>query len=148
MRKFLLLFFLPFIGFSQGNKLDQQNGFNVYIFETPPNGYKDLTLEIDEGNVKLYSLDKDPIIIASVEFEYVHISFFKNKLSAIAMRTKNGNGARFLQSLKEAYGQPIKPKANKENYEWSTAKLQLIYEINPSGKDATISFYNKTLYKK
>lgn len=136
------------MGLAQGNKLDQQNGFNVYIFETPPNGYRNLMLEIDEGNAKLYSLDKDPIIIASVEFEYVRITFFKNKLSAIAMQTKGGNGARFLQSLKEAYGQPTKPKPNKENYEWVSPKLHLIYETNPSGKDATISFYNKSLYKK
>jgi hypothetical protein len=107
-----------------------------------------MMLEIDEGNVKLFSLDKDPIIIASVEFEYVRITFFKNKLSAIAMQTKNGYGPRFLQSLKEAYGQPVKPKPNKENYEWSSPKLHLIYESNPSGKDATISFYNKALYKK
>lgn len=148
MKKIILLILLPFIGFSQANKLDQQNGFNVYIFETPPNGYRDLMLEIDEANTKLYSLDKDPIIIASVEFEYVRITFFKNKLSAIAMQTKGGYGPRFLQSLKEAYGQPVKPKPNKETYEWNGTRLHMIYEANPSGKDATISFYNKTLYKK
>ncbi len=148
MRKILLCLLLHGYLFSQNNKLDQQNGFNVYIFETPPSNYRDLMIEIDEGNTKLYSLDKDPIVIAGVTFDYLRITFFKNKLSAIAMQTKGGNGARFLQALKEAYGQPTKPKSNKEHYEWVSTRLHLIYEQDPSGKDATISFYNKTLYKK
>lgn len=148
MKKILLWLFFPGYLLSQNNKLDQQNGFNVYIFETPPSNYRDLMIEIDEGNTKLYSLDKDPIVIAGVNFEYLRITFFKNKLSAIAMQTRGGNGARFLQSLKEAYGQPTKPKPDKEHYEWISSRLHLIYDQNPSGKDATISFYNKALYKK
>lgn len=148
MKKLLLLLFLPGCWLAQTNKLDVQNGFNVYIFETPPTNYRDLMIEIDEGNTKLFSLDKDPIVIADVTFHYLHLTFFKNKLSAIAMKTKGGSGPRFLQALKETYGQPAKPRPGKEYYEWVSPRLHLIYEADPTGKDAAISFYNKALYKK
>lgn len=147
MNKFLLLFLFPFCFYAQSNKLDQQNGFNIYIFETPPSNYRDLMIEIDEGDLKLYSLDKSPIVIAGVEFDYLRITFFKNKMSAIAMQTRGGYGPRFLQALRETYGAPVK-KPNKEIYEWVSPRLHLIYEAAPGGKDGTISFYNKALYKK
>jgi hypothetical protein len=145
MKKIALLLILPFLGVAQSsNSLIEKNGFKDYIFGTAPHQYKDLTLEIEEGNAQLYSLAKAPIQMDGAEFEYVRVTFLKNKLSAISLQTKNSTGPKFLAVLKQNYGEPAKsPKKN--SYIWETAKMQLLYETY--GTDATISFYSSELYK-
>ena len=127
--------------------LYEKNGFKTYVFGSSPNQYNNLVLEIDEGNTKLYSLDQSNINHDGAEFEYIRVTFCKDKLSAISLQTKNSTGQKFLTSLKENYGEPVKSNKQKENYEWLSSKCQLVYEKNARSNDATISFYAKTICK-
>ncbi len=147
MKKIILLLLISFSCISQ-NKLDDKNGFDTYIFGSPPNEYKNLSLEIDEGNVKLYTLTPCAIKMSEIEFQNVNITFIKNKLSAISLQSKNTTGIKLLQILKETYGEPTKSNPTKGNYEWLSAKVELLYEKHPSAKEATISFSSKEIYKK
>ncbi|MBA3680708.1 MAG: hypothetical protein H0W73_06025 [Bacteroidetes bacterium] len=147
MKKILFLSLLPFFCLAQTNKLDQKNGFKTYIFGASPKEFTNLVLEIDEGNTKLYSLGQSNINLDGAEFEYIRITFCKDKLSAISLQTKNSTGQKFLSSLKENYGEPGKSNKQKENYEWLSSKCQLVYEKNARSNDATISFYAKTICK-
>ncbi|MDP1799987.1 MAG: hypothetical protein Q8L81_01450 [Bacteroidota bacterium] len=144
MKKIILLIIFPFIGFTQNNTLEGQNGFKNYVFGTSPNELKNLTLEIDEDNTKLYSLPEDNIKIEGVEFEYIRVTFSKNKLSTISVQTKNATGPKFLEVLKENYGEP-KLNAARKSFEWASSNMLVIYEKNNSGKDASISFYGKKI---
>ncbi len=144
MKKIILLIIFPFIGFTQNNTLEGQNGFKNYIFGISPNELKNLTLEIDEDNTKLYSLPEDNIKIDDVEFEYIRVTFSKNKLSTISIQTKNATGSKFLQVLKENYGEP-KLNVAKKSSEWISSDMLVIFEKNNSGKDASISFYSKKI---
>jgi len=147
MKNILLLTIFPFFCLAQGNKLDEKNGFKTYLFGSSPKEYKNLILEIDEGNTKLYTLDQSNINHDGVEFEYIRVTFCKDKLSAISLQTKNSTGQKFLANLKEGYGEPGKANKVKENYEWLSTKCQLVYEKNARSNDATISFYAKTICK-
>ncbi|MEO6304530.1 MAG: hypothetical protein ABIP51_15325 [Bacteroidia bacterium] len=147
MKNIILLFFIPFLGLAQPNKLDEKNGFETYVFGSTPAQYKNLTLEIEDGNTKLYSLNQSNIALQGAEFEYLRITFYNNKLSAITLQTKNATGQKFLQSLKESYGEPVKLTKPKENYEWVSNKYRLLYEANAAHNDATVSFYAKTASK-
>ena len=145
MKKIFFLFLIPFLSNAQTSKLDEKNGFDAYTFGSAPTQYKNLTLEIEDGNTKLYSVNLSSI--NGTEIEYLRITFFKDKLSAITIQTKSANGAKFLQNLKENYGEPVKLTHPKENYEWVSNKYRLLYEQNTSSGDATVSFYSKTSAK-
>jgi hypothetical protein len=138
-RAFLFLLLIPFLGITQ-NAVEKK-GFEKYIFGTSPTDYNDLVLEIDEGDTKLYSTEK-PVPLNGVEFEQVHVTFSKGKLTSVAVKTKNSTGSKFLESLKAQYGQPVKANVTKGLYEWKSTQLQLHYEKNQSGQDASASFYS------
>src|ERR1035437_10315913 len=147
MKKMILLFLFPLLGLAQNNKLDKKSGFANYFFGTSPNEYKNLMLELEEGNSTLYSLEQSPIRIDGIEFEYVRVTFYHNKLSVISLRTKNSMGAKFLQAIKENYGEPTKSNSKNETYEWNSNKIQLVFANNVFNKDAVIDFYYKETSK-
>ncbi len=138
--KTLVVLFILFVGYSPfNNNLDESNGFENFKFGSSQANYKNLTVEIDEGNIKLFSVAPEEIKIQGIEFENVRLTFIKNKLSAIALTTKNSTGKAFLDLLKSKYGIP---KTFKQNYEWSGKKVLLIYESYDTGTDAVINFYS------
>ncbi|MDP1801132.1 MAG: hypothetical protein Q8L81_07270 [Bacteroidota bacterium] len=144
MKYILIIILVPFLGLAQKNKLDIDNGFKTYLFGTSSSSYKNLTLEIEEGLTKLYSLNEAIINFDGVEFEYVRLTFFKNSLSAISLKTKNSNGQLFLTQLMEKYGSPDKKSPNKPgNFQWISKKVKLLF-ANESGKDAIVDFYFNT----
>lgn len=138
--KTLVLLFVLFVGYSPiSNKPDEINGFENFKFGTPKENYKNLSIEIDEGNVKLFSVAPEEIKIQGIEFDNVRLTFIKNKLNAIVLTTKNSTGKVFLELLKTKYGTP---KTFKGNCEWSGKKVLLIYESYDTGNDAVINFYS------
>lgn len=141
----MLLFIISIACFYPSNKLDEDNGLEIYKMGTPFEIYKDLNIEIEEGNTKLYSCDNTSVKIAGIEFEYIRVTFCKNKLCAISLATKNSSGNKFFQYLQKNYGQP---KKTKENYEWMGNKIQLTYEFNGSDKDGIVSFYSRENYER
>jgi hypothetical protein len=143
MKKIILLFIFPLIGIAQINKVENNNGFKTYMFGDSPDKYKNLILEIDENNTKLYSLPEDNITVEGVAFEYIRVTFSKNKLSTIAVQTKNATGSNLFNELKKNYGEPSKTNYSKKVSEWMLSGMKVIYEKSSSDKDAVISFYSK-----
>jgi hypothetical protein len=144
MKNILLCILFPLLGLSQTNsKLLAAKGFKNYLFGTSPNDYQNLVLEIEEGNTKLYSLNEPGLVIDGVEVEYLRVTFTKNKLSDISIQSRNSTGKKLLQNLRENYGEPTRVNKLKKSYEWKNEKLQLLFESNVAGSDATVSFSNK-----
>jgi hypothetical protein len=143
MKKIILLLILPIFGMTQINELVNKNGFKSFVFGDAPNNYKNLMLEIDENNTKLYSSPEENVKINGVELEFVRVTFLKNKLSAISVQTKNSTGSNLLNLLKQDYGEPSKINYSKKVYEWVLQGMKVIYEKNNTNKDAVISFYSK-----
>lgn len=138
MRKILLVILFPILAVSQNSKMDEKNGFDQFKFGSSPSEYKNLTIEIDEGNSKLYSVSGS-LIIDGIEYEYIRLTFTKNKLSAISMQTKNANGQKLFQTLKASYGEPkLVPKL--KHYEWKGNTIQIVYANLPNSEGA-IDFY-------
>lgn len=141
MKKIILLLIFPLIGIAQINKVENKNGFKTYVFGDSPDKYKNLLLEIDDNNTKLYSLPEDNIQVEGVAFEYIRVTFSKNKLSTIAVQTKNATGSNFFNELKKNYGEPSKTNYSKKVSEWMLSGMRVIYEKSSTDKDAVISFY-------
>ena len=149
MKVFISFLFLSLVGYGQNiAKLDESNGLKNYIFGTSPESYKALSIEIHEGDTKLFTCTSNTLQIASVEFEYVRVTFFKNKLYDLTLRSKNSTATKLLQSLIESYGKPVLVKGN---YEWQGKKVLLVYQKFKGENDAVISFSSKEIaaqYKK
>lgn len=143
MKKIVLLLIVPILGISQINDIVNKNGFKTFVFGDAPNKYKNLLLEIDENNTKLYSSPEENVKINGVDIEFVRVTFLKNKLSAISVQTKNFTGSNLFDLLKQDYGEPSKINYSKKVYEWALQGMKVIYEKNNTDKDAVISFYSK-----
>lgn len=142
MKAILAISVLLLCAFSSVNQeLDKANGFENFKFGTSPAEYKNLTIEIDEGTTKLYSLNTLPQINGA-QLEYVRLTFCKNRLSAISIATKNSSASKFMHYLLDNFGPA---KTVKSNSEWYSQKVHLIYE--PSGKDAIINYYSNEICK-
>jgi hypothetical protein len=139
MRKLLLAILFPVLAVSQNTKLDQKNGFDQFKFGSSPSEYKNLTIEIDEGDSKLYSVNGSSLVMDGIEYDYIRITFTKNKLSAISMRTKNSTGNTLLTNLKASYGEP-KFVQKLKHYEWKGNNVQLVYASVPKN-DGVFDFY-------
>ena len=116
------------------------SGFEGFKFGTPKEAYRNLTFEFEEGNSRLYTANPNEIKITGVQFESVRLTFIKNKLSAIALSTKNATGPNCFSFLKEHYGDPV----NKKNqYCWNKPDMTIVFELSKNKKDAYIDFYAK-----
>ena len=144
MKALLFLLLCPFLISHYENKnLDNVNGFEKFKFGTSPGEYQNISLELDEGETKLYDVSTLPTI-NDTELNYIRLTFTRNKLSAISVATKNGGGTRLMEYLKGLYGSPFQKK---NNFEWLGKSVQLIYEPL-SNKDATIFMYEKGMTAK
>jgi len=144
MRTLLLFLSITLLSFTTfNNELDNANGFEKFKFGLSPSSFQNLSLEIDEGNTKLYSVN-EPIKVNNAEMEYVRLTFCKNQLSAISMATRNGSASKLMTYLSNNFGPA---KAVKKNSEWTSKKVYVIYEPTISGKDAIVSFYSNEICK-
>ena len=144
MKTLLLVLLVPMMSlWTSTENLDQKNGIGIYTFGSSPSSYKDLYLEIQEGNTTLYSSDEDYIQIDGVKLDYVRVTFIKNKLAAIALGTKGKSGFKMYQYLIDNFG---KPQQLKKSAEWNGSKVQLSFEKTSDGNDAVVSLYSKEIY--
>lgn len=139
--KALLFFLLISSGlFTITNEeLDKCKGIESFIFGTPKEHFKNITLEIEQGTAQLYTINSDALKINGVQIDNIGISFIRNKLTAISISTKNGTGSAFFKYLKNKYGAPIKTK---NQFDWSGKHVNIILELS-NNKDAVIDFYSK-----
>lgn len=142
MKIFFSLLILSLIGFGQSiGKLDENNGFMQYKFGTAPENYKELSIEIQEGDTKLFSASNTSQL-NGIEFEYTRVTFFKDKLYDVTLKSKNAGATKLLQNLIESYGKPLLVKGN---YEWQGKKVLLVYQKFKGENDAVISFTSKDI---
>ena len=140
MKLFLFLLLTPYFTFNFNNeKLDKCNGIGNFVFGTSKEQFKNMTLEIEQGNSQLYTIDSGTLKIDGVQLDYLGVSFIKNKLSTVSVSTKNFTGAAFFKYLKENYGTPIKTK---NQFEWRGKHITIILELYKNNKDASIDFYS------
>jgi hypothetical protein len=139
MKTAIILILISLLRFGNVNEsLDKANGFSKYQFGSSISEYADLKLLVAEGNLKSF-LVSAPATINGIELAYIRLTFYNDKLSDIAMCTKNKTGEKLLRFFQDKYGST---KANDKMYEWSGQKVKLIYELVNHSKDAEIFFYD------
>jgi hypothetical protein len=142
LSKWIFMAMLPALSFGQNSRLAEKKGFRDFLFGTAPGRYQNLMLELNEGNTKLFTLQENTI--DGIDYDYIRLTFHKDKLSVISMKTKGSNGERLLKYLTNEYGEPAQKDTIKNKYTWSGNKIRLVYE--GKNNDATVSFYNDAIY--
>ena len=139
MNHVMHILMVPALWLAMANAVNN-NGFEKFKFGTPKETYRNLTLEMEEGNSSLYTANPDEIKKTGVQIESVRLTFTKNKLSAIALSTKNATGLSCFRFLKEHYGEPVNQK---NHYCWNKTDMTVVFELSKNKKDAYIDFYGK-----
>lgn len=139
MKTLIIFFVFSFLSFNYDN-LDKCKGLGNFKFGSAINQYNGLVLEFENRNAQLYTAKSDEIKINNVYFDFIRITFIKNKLSVISLSTKQSSGSVFFKYLVNNYGTPSK---NKNNYEWLGKNIQIIFENYKNSKDAAVDFYFK-----
>src|SRR5271165_6286977 len=89
----------------QTTKLDTTTGFRGQKFGTPFSEFQGLTLENDEGDLKLYSKKDENLQLGPVKLERVIYHFFKDKFFAVSLHTQErDNTLRLLRVAQAAFG--------------------------------------------
>lgn len=141
MSSFVQILMIPVLLYGSLINADNSSGFEGFRFGTPKEAYRNLTLEVEEGNSRLYTMSPNEIKIEGVQFESIRLTFINNKLSVIALSTKNATGQTFLNFLKDQYGNPVNNKRNQ--YCWKKTDMNIVFELSKNKKDAYIDFYGK-----
>jgi hypothetical protein len=141
MWTFRLIFLFLFAGLESIAQTSGKAGFDKFIFGSSPSDYKDIKLEIDEGNTKLY-ISKSRPAVSGVDFDEIQLTFNSNRLTSVTVKTLNGTGGNFLKALKNSYGTPAKSNPSRGVYEWKDDKISLIFQKNADSQDASVSFYS------
>lgn len=138
MKTLIFLLTLPLLSFTlNDDALSSSNMLEKFVFGAPKSSFKNFALEIEDRSANSYNVNPAELNIPNVEFEYIHATFTKNKLSAISISTKNSTRGYFLKYLKNNYGTPAKISTG---YEWEVKNVKIIYEPYKVGHDASVSF--------
>jgi hypothetical protein len=140
MKTFLIIVIISFVGlFQNNNELEKCHGFEEFTFGSSKQLYKNLTLELEEGNSQLYTVNSTTVKLNGVQLDYFRVTFIKNKLTDISISTKNTTGAVLFKYLKDNYGSP---KKLKNRFEWIGNKVHIVFELYNNNKDAYVDFYS------
>jgi hypothetical protein len=90
---------------AQTTKLDTTTGFRGQNFGTAFSDFQGLTLEKDEGDLKLYTKKDENLQLGPVKLETVIYHFFQDKFFAVSLHTKErDNTLRLLRVAQAAFG--------------------------------------------
>lgn len=140
MKALLFLISLCFGSILNNETLDKCNGIDRFIFGTSKEHFKNIRLELEQGNAQLYTMNASALKIPGVEISDLKISFIKNRLSAISIVTKNSSSVALLKYLKNTYGNPTK---HRSQLEWSGKHVFITFELYGNSKEAALDFYSK-----
>ena len=119
--------------------LDARNGFRDMQFGTPFSTFKNLHLEEDSGDIKVYSRPGDALTMGEAKLAHLYYAFYKGRLSNVHMTTDGPTSSRAaLASLQAAYGTPRKPNQFLEEYWWIGRVVVASYTENLATRTATI----------
>lgn len=140
MKVVLILINICFGLILKNETLDKCNGIDRFVFGTPKEKFKNINLELEQGNAQLYTMNAASLKIPGVQISDLRLSFIKNRLSAVSLNTKNKSGPALLQYLKNNYGNPTK---HKNRLEWTGKHVTITFEAYGKSKEAALDFYSK-----
>jgi len=126
---------------AQTGKLDTTTGFRGQKFGTPFSDFQGLTLERDEGDLKLYSRKEENLQLGPVKLERVVFHFFRDKFFAVSLHTQDRESTlRLLRVAQAAFGQGNQPENAKDNLDrsWLGKAAEAFFTVNPKTEEGSL----------
>jgi hypothetical protein len=125
----------------QTTKLDTTNGFRGQKFGTSFSEFQGLTLEKDEGDLKLYTKKDEKLLLGPVKLESIVYHFFQDKFFAISLHTQNReNTLRLLRVADAAFGQGNQRENAKDDLDksWLGKAAEAFFTVNPKTEEGSL----------
>src|SRR3954462_8806891 len=107
MRVLLVYLLLNYSGLGFNTEtLATINGYGQFKFGTSPQEYKNLDIEIEEGNLKVFTVNDNSVHIDGVEILYTRVTFNRNKLAAVYITTGGKTGPKIYEYMVNQFGKP------------------------------------------
>jgi hypothetical protein len=125
----------------QTTKLDTTTGFRGQNFGTSFSEFQGLTLEKDEGDLKLYTKKDENVQLGPVKLQTVIYHFFQDKFFAVSLHTETrDNTLRLLRVAQAAFGQGNwRPNAKDDlDQTWLGKTAEAFFAVNPKTEEGSL----------
>ena len=125
----------------QATKLDTTTGFRGQKFGTSFSEFQGLTLEKDEGDLKLYTKKDENLQLGPVKLETVIYHFFQDKFFAVSLHTQDrDNTLVFCASRRRLSARETGDRTRKMTWikTGSAKPLKLSSHVNPKTEEGSL----------
>lgn len=124
--------------------LDEKNGFRDVQFGSDSSALTGRVLETHKANTYTYSRPADNKQIGSASVRFISYTYYKGRLSTVAIMAKGAANARALKDALEAqYQYGIPENQYSKHYYWQTKRVKMSYEINPVTDDGVLYIFGR-----
>ncbi len=125
----------------QTKKLDTVTGFRGQKFGTPFSEFQGLTVEKDQGDLKLYLKKEENLQLGPVKLETIVYHFFQDKFFAVSLHTQDrDNTLRLLRVAQAAFGQGNQRPNAKDDLDksWLGKTAEAFFTVNPKTEEGSL----------
>jgi hypothetical protein len=125
----------------QPSKLDSITGFRDLKFGTPFSDFQGLTIEKDEGDIKLYSKKDDNLALGPAKLQAIIYHFFQDKFYAVSLHTEDRDNSLYLLRIAiSAFGPGSHNSNSKDDLDqaWIGKNGEAFYNINPRTDEGSL----------
>jgi hypothetical protein len=125
----------------KATKLDSTTGFRGQKFGTSFSEFQGLTLEKDEGDLKLYTKKDENVQLGPVKLQTIIYHFFQDKFFAVSLHTQErDNTLRLLRVAQAAFGPGNwRPNAKDDlDQTWLGKAAEAFFAVNPKTEEGSL----------
>jgi hypothetical protein len=125
----------------QTSKLDTTSGFRGQKFGTAFSEFPGLTVDKDEGDLKLYTKKGEDLQLGPVKLETVVYHFFQGKFFAVSLHTQDRDNTLGLLRIAVAAFGPGNWRANAKDdldQTWLGKTTEAFFAVNPKTEEGSL----------
>jgi hypothetical protein len=122
-------------------KLDTTTGFRGQKFGTELSQFQNLTLDRDEGDLKLYTKKDENLQLGPVKLETIVYHFFQDKFFAVSLHTESrDNTLGLLRIAVAAFGEGNQSSEAKDDLDrsWEGKNAEAFFNVNPKTEEGSL----------
>jgi hypothetical protein len=122
-------------------KLDTTTGFRGQKFGTELSQFQNLTLDRDEGDLKLYTKRDENLQLGPVKLGTIVYHFFQDKLFAVSLHTESrDNTLGLLRIAVAAFGEGNQSAEAKDDLDrsWEGKNAEAFFNVNPKTEEGSL----------
>jgi hypothetical protein len=132
----------------QSTKLDTLTAFRGQKFGTSFADFQGLTIEKDEGDIKLYSKKDENLVLGPAKLEAIIYYFFQDKFYAVSLHTQDrDNTLDLLRVAIAAFGPGDRDSNAKDELDqsWIGKNAEAFFNVSPKSEEGSLLIRDNAL---